>query len=98
MQSKSGFIQEFKRLQRDINERIREMEEAINSGKISSQEEEVINELNALKQSDFRIKSFLETLSVSDDNRWQEIEEDLHDEVKKAQRLLEQDIKSIKNR
>ena len=98
MQSKNGFIQEFKRLQRDISERIRIIEEAVNSGKASSDDEDVINELNALKQSEFRIKEYQETLLTSEDNSWQEIVDDLQKEVKKAQQLLEQDKKSIKNR
>ena len=98
MQSKNGFVQEFKRLQRDISERIRIIEEAVNSGKASSDDEDVINELNALKQSEFRIKEYQETLLTSEDNSWQEIVDDLQKEVKKAQQLLEQDKKSIKNR
>lgn len=98
MQSKSGFEQEFKRLQRDLKDRIREIEEAINAGKASPKDTDVIDELNALKRSDFKIKEFLETLTVTGNKRWKEIEEDMQEEIKKAQQLLEQEIKSIKNR
>jgi hypothetical protein len=96
MPSKNEFIQDFKRLQRDLDERIREIEEAIKAGKINS-DNDVINELNALKTNKFKIKEYLETLLTTGENRWTEIRKDLEDQIKDAQQALEQTKKSINN-
>lgn len=88
MPSKSDFIQEFKHLTNALDHRIREIEEAIKAGKLSA-DNEVITELNTLKQNKFRIKEFLETLISTGTERWKEIKGDLEQQIKNTHHVLD---------